>query len=160
MAFTTPSGPATLRLAVAYPPDCPPANPAVEVQAWGPGAADAAASAPRMLGRDDDWSAFDEPAFHANGKRFAFDLSLGNVRTPIPIHGFLQYTDQWQIGAVFADDRSARGTSRPECFPEPVWMKALPFPPTSTLLSALPAPGKRPLPVCPQSCRMCPAIAK
>ena len=69
----------------------------------------------------------DEPAFYANGKRFAFDLSLGNVRTPMPIHGFLQYTDRWQTSAVDADDRSARVTSRLEVFRDPVWMKQWPF---------------------------------
>src|SRR4029453_11651788 len=29
----------------------------------------------------------DEEAFYANGKRYAFDMALGNVRSPIPIHG-------------------------------------------------------------------------
>ena len=31
----------------------------------------------------------DEQAFYANGKRYPFDMSLGNVRGTIPIHGFL-----------------------------------------------------------------------
>src|SRR5262249_25371265 len=31
----------------------------------------------------------DEQAFYANGKRYAFDMQLGNVRGPRPIHGFL-----------------------------------------------------------------------
>ena len=31
----------------------------------------------------------DEQAFYANGKRYAFDMELGNVRGAIPIHGFL-----------------------------------------------------------------------
>ena len=39
----------------------------------------------------------DEQAFYANGKRYAFDMSLGNVRGDIPIHGFLTTTDQWQV---------------------------------------------------------------
>jgi aldose 1-epimerase len=30
----------------------------------------------------------DEQAFYANGKRYAFDMDLGNVRGAIPIHGF------------------------------------------------------------------------
>ena len=33
----------------------------------------------------------DEQAFYANGKRYAFDMELGNVRGAIPIHGFLSY---------------------------------------------------------------------
>ena len=37
----------------------------------------------------------DEAAFYANGKRYAFDMTLGNIRGAIPIHGFLQTTDQW-----------------------------------------------------------------
>src|SRR3954469_20952630 len=31
----------------------------------------------------------DEQAFYANGKRYPFDMDLGNVRGSIPIHGFL-----------------------------------------------------------------------
>ena len=61
LAFTTPHGPATLRLATAGPR----ADPAVDAQAWGPGAVDAVDSVPRMLGSEDDWSGFDDPAFHA-----------------------------------------------------------------------------------------------
>jgi aldose 1-epimerase len=30
----------------------------------------------------------DEPAFYANGKRYAFNMDLGNVRSAHPIHGF------------------------------------------------------------------------
>lgn len=89
MAFTTPSGPATLRLTVACPSDCLPAGPAVEIQAWGPGAADAAASAPRMLGRDDDWSAFDEPAFHATLPRMVVEARRRNPAIRLPATGRL-----------------------------------------------------------------------
>ena len=45
----------------------------------------------------------DEPAFYANGRRYAFDMELGNVRGPIPIHGFLTTNDQWQVIEVNAD---------------------------------------------------------
>src|SRR6202008_3904635 len=31
----------------------------------------------------------DEQAFYANGRRYAFDMELGNVKGAIPIHGFL-----------------------------------------------------------------------
>ncbi len=41
----------------------------------------------------------DEQAFYANGKRYPFDMELGNVRGAIPIHGFL------------TDDRSMAGRS-------------------------------------------------
>ncbi|MGD0500612.1 MAG: hypothetical protein ABSC23_19495, partial [Bryobacteraceae bacterium] len=30
----------------------------------------------------------DETAFYANGKKYPFNLGLGNVRGPIPMHGF------------------------------------------------------------------------
>lgn len=69
----------------------------------------------------------DEAAFYANGKRYAFDLSLGNVRGPIPIHGFLQATDQWRVVEVKATDRAAWVTSRLEFFRTPAWIKQWPF---------------------------------
>jgi aldose 1-epimerase len=69
----------------------------------------------------------DEPALYANGKRYAFDTELGNVRSPIPIHGFVQYTDRWKVVDAKADERSAWVTSRLEFFREPAWMKQWPF---------------------------------
>ena len=69
----------------------------------------------------------DEQAFYANGRKYAFDLSLGNIRGAIPIHGFLSATDAWKVIAVEADDRSARVTSRLEVFRNPLWMKQWPF---------------------------------
>ena len=69
----------------------------------------------------------DEPAFFANGKRYPFDLELGNVRGPIPIHGFLTTTDQWQVIEMKADTESAWVTSRLEFFRHPAWMKQWPF---------------------------------
>ena len=69
----------------------------------------------------------DEPAFYANGRRYAFDTELGNVRAPIPIHGFLQYASQWQVVEAKADPRWARVTSRLDFFRQPSWMKQWPF---------------------------------
>ena len=69
----------------------------------------------------------DEQAFYANGTRYAFDMSLGNVRGAIPIHGFLTTTDQWQVTALRADGESAWVTSRLEFFRQPSWMKQWPF---------------------------------
>src|SRR5258706_16394729 len=37
----------------------------------------------------------DEPAFYANGRRYAFAMQLGNVRGSIPIHAFL-VAAKWQ----------------------------------------------------------------
>ena len=53
----------------------------------------------------------DEQAFYANGKKYAFDMELGNVRGTIPIHGFLTTNDQWQVVEVKADPTSAWVTS-------------------------------------------------
>jgi aldose 1-epimerase len=69
----------------------------------------------------------DEQAFYANGKRYAFDMELGNVRGAIPIHGFLSSTDQWQVVETKADAKSAWVTSKLEFFKQPMWMKQFPF---------------------------------
>ena len=69
----------------------------------------------------------DEQAFYANGKRYAFDMDLGNVRGAIPIHGFLTTTDRWQVVETKADGKSAWVTSRLEFFKQPMWMKQFPF---------------------------------
>jgi len=69
----------------------------------------------------------DEQAFYANGKRYAFDMNLGNIRGAIPIHGFLSTTDQWQVVGAKADGKSAWITSRLEFFKQPTWMKQFPF---------------------------------
>jgi aldose 1-epimerase len=69
----------------------------------------------------------DEQAFYANGRRFAFDMSLGNVRGANPIHGFLASASQWQVLEVKTDSQSAWVTSRLEFFKYPSWMKQFPF---------------------------------
>lgn len=69
----------------------------------------------------------DEQAFWANGKRYPFDMTLGNVRGAIPIHGFLTMTDKWRIVEARADGSAAWVTSRLEFFREPAWMKQWPF---------------------------------
>lgn len=68
----------------------------------------------------------DEPAFYANGRRYAFDMELGNVRGSIPIHGFLG-ASEWQVVEVRADADAAWVTSRLEFFRSPLWMKQFPF---------------------------------
>ena len=69
----------------------------------------------------------DEQAFYANGKRYAFDMELGNVRGAIPIHGFTTTNDKWQVVEVKADGRSAWVTSKLEFWKVPLWMKQWPF---------------------------------
>src|SRR5438876_10268800 len=69
----------------------------------------------------------DEQAFYANGKKYAFDMQLGNVNGAIPIHGFLSNTDQWQVVEVKADGKSAWVTSKLDVYKQPMWMKQFPF---------------------------------
>ena len=69
----------------------------------------------------------DEQAFYANGKRYAFDMALGNVRGTNPIHGFLMNVPDWKVVEVRADGQSAWVTSRLEFFRQPQWMKQFPF---------------------------------
>ena len=38
----------------------------------------------------------DEQAFYANGRKYSFDMGLGNVRGEIPIHGFLTGVKDWR----------------------------------------------------------------
>jgi len=69
----------------------------------------------------------DEQAFYANGRRYAFDMELGNVRGAIPIHGFLTTNTHWRVIEVKADAESAWAKSRLEFFREPAWIKQWPF---------------------------------
>ena len=68
----------------------------------------------------------DETAFYANGRRYAFDMDLGNVRGSIPIHGFLADAE-WQVVEARADAKAAWVTSRLEFFRRPLWIKQFPF---------------------------------
>ncbi len=71
LTFPTPAGPASLRL-VQAPREADagprtrhaPGGP-VTASAWGPGAQRALDSVPALLGADDDWTEFDDPAFLA-----------------------------------------------------------------------------------------------
>jgi len=69
----------------------------------------------------------DEQAFYANGRRYAFDMTLGNVRGANPIHGFLTTVPDWNVIETRADARSSWVTSRLEFFKHPSWMRQLPF---------------------------------
>ena len=53
----------------------------------------------------------DEQAFYANGKRYAFDMQLGNVRGVRPIHGFLAAA-KWDVVEARADAGSAWAAPR------------------------------------------------
>jgi len=69
----------------------------------------------------------DEQAFYANGRRYAFDMTLGNVRGANPIHGFLASASEWEVVEVRADGESAWVKSRLEFSRQPLWMKQFPF---------------------------------
>jgi alcohol dehydrogenase (cytochrome c) len=81
----------------------------------------------------------DEQAFYANGRKYPFDMTLGNVRGAIPIHGFLTTTDRWTVGEVGADAQSAWVTSRLDVSAEPAWMRQWPFPHTVEMVYRLSA---------------------
>jgi aldose 1-epimerase len=68
-----------------------------------------------------------EQAFWANGKKYAFDMDLGNVRGANPIHGLLSSSPYWKVISVAADKRSARTTSRLEFWRYPELMAQWPF---------------------------------
>ena len=69
----------------------------------------------------------DEQAFYANGRKYAFDMELGNVRGAIPIHGFLTTNPSWHLVAAKADGKAAWATSRLDFYKQPMWMKQFPF---------------------------------
>ncbi|MGD9903320.1 MAG: aldose 1-epimerase [Vicinamibacterales bacterium] len=69
----------------------------------------------------------DEQAFYANGRRHPFDMTLGNVRGEVPIHGFLTATDRWRVTAVAAGGDAAWVTSRLEVYRHPEWMRQWPY---------------------------------
>ena len=72
----------------------------------------------------------DENAFYANGRKFSFDPSLGNVQRDeagYPIHGFLTLAPDWTVTALAADAKGARVTSRLDVSRRPEWMAQFPF---------------------------------
>jgi aldose 1-epimerase len=69
----------------------------------------------------------DEQAFYANGKKYAFDMELGNVRGAIPIHGYLSGAKDWTLVEAQADPSAAWVTSKLDFYRNPQWMKQFPF---------------------------------
>jgi len=68
----------------------------------------------------------DEMAFYANGKKYLLNGGLGNVRGPVPMHGFLM-TAAWDVVEAKADSNSAWVTSRIEVYKQPDMMAQFPF---------------------------------
>ena len=101
-----------------------------KVLRWPYGSVDEFKSRPGMSGIPfmGPWAnRLDEQAFYANGKRYAFDMELGNVRGAVPIHGFLTTSALWQVVEANADGMGAWATSRLEFYRQPMWMKQWPF---------------------------------
>ena len=69
-----------------------------------------------------------EAAFWANGKKYQFNLTLGNVSARgLPIHGLLLTSPLWKVTGVGADAQSAHVTSRLEFWKYPDLMAQWPF---------------------------------
>jgi aldose 1-epimerase len=75
----------------------------------------------------------DETAFYANGQKYNFDLELGNVRGPIPIHGYLSGANAWKVVEAKADANGAWVTSKLDFYRIPAYMKQFPFAHTLTM---------------------------
>jgi aldose 1-epimerase len=68
-----------------------------------------------------------EPDFWANGKKYLFNMELGNVRGNMPIHGLLTNSPLWRVTEAAADARSAHVSSRLEFWKYPDLMEQWPF---------------------------------
>lgn len=68
-----------------------------------------------------------EQAFWANGKKYVFNMELGNVRGAMPSHGLLVTSPLWKVTRVAADARSAYVTSRLEFWKYPDLAAQWPF---------------------------------
>ncbi len=78
----------------------------------------------------------DEQAFYANGKRFPFNMELGNVTGARPIHGFLSWAPR-EIVEMKADGQSAWLTTKLDVYRNPEWMAQFPFAHTVTVTQRL-----------------------
>ncbi len=75
----------------------------------------------------------DETAFYANGKKYNFDMELGNVRGPIPIHGYVTGATDWKLVESKADGGAAWVTNRLDFYRIPQYMAQFPFAHTITM---------------------------
>ena len=85
----------------------------------------------RLAVQDDKGNS--EPAFFANGRKYSFEMGLGNVRGPIPIHGYLSAAKDWRLVEAKADARSAWVTTTLDFYRNPQWMRQFPFAHTLTM---------------------------
>jgi len=75
----------------------------------------------------------DDTAFYANGKKYNFDLELGNVRGPIPSTGYVNGSKAWKLVEFKADQNSAWVTCKLDFYRNPQYMKQFPFAHTVTM---------------------------
>jgi aldose 1-epimerase len=75
----------------------------------------------------------DQTAFYANGRKYNFDLELGNVRGPIPGTGFVNGSKEWQLVEFKSDGKSAWVTCRLDFYKNPQFMAQFPFAHTITM---------------------------
>jgi len=75
----------------------------------------------------------DETAFYANGKKYNFDLEMGNVRGPIPSTGYVNGSKDWKLVEFKADGKSAWVTCRLDFYKVPEFIKQFPFAHTITI---------------------------
>jgi aldose 1-epimerase len=72
----------------------------------------------------------DQNSYYVNGKIYAFNLELGNVRLDAnkkPIHGLLSTSSAWKVLSCKADGQAAEVTSRLEFWKYPDLMEQFPF---------------------------------
>jgi aldose 1-epimerase len=72
----------------------------------------------------------DGDAYWANGKRFALNSEVINLRRDangLPIHGMLLFADAWRVVRLNQDAGCAEVTSRLEFWKHPEWMAQFPF---------------------------------
>lgn len=68
-----------------------------------------------------------EPAFWANGKKYLFNMGLGNVRGERPIHGLLTTSALWRVTEAAVGAHSAHVSSRLEFWQYPDLMAQWPI---------------------------------
>jgi aldose 1-epimerase len=72
----------------------------------------------------------DDTGFWANGKKYTFDMALGNIRkdgSGLPIHGLVPASMSWDVVRVGADKTSAYVTCKFEFWKHPDLMAQWPF---------------------------------
>jgi aldose 1-epimerase len=75
----------------------------------------------------------DETAFYANGRKYNFDLELGNVRGPIPSTGYVNGSKDWRLVEAAADERGAWVACRLDFYKNPLFMAQFPIAHTITV---------------------------